>query len=48
MRTLDQLKAEETSDIAGKKVPRINKEPMEEQLKKTKLETAVRHGGRRC
>ena len=30
MRTLGQLHEEETSDIAGKKVPRINKEPIEE------------------
>ena len=34
MRTLGQLQAEETSDITQKKVPRVNKEPMEEQLKK--------------
>ena len=40
MKTLDQLKAEETSDIAAKKVPRINKEPMEEQLKKIAANSA--------
>ena len=40
MRTLGQIKAEETSDIAGKKVPRVNKEPMEEQLKKIAANSA--------